>query len=874
MFTTIRRKQEPLPAGPIEIIAPRTNEDTLTAAESAFARSPSRGWLSFEIAADNQRNRFLLRAETPHSLESVRGACLSAWPQAELRDVTTEDDPALPREGEGIAGVCLHLSEPEYLPIRTFNSEASGARSSGSDPIPHLLAVLSALPDGWRAVAQLVVRGFLVRWGNKYVELANPRLEPPRQTENSGLSDMIPFMLGLFALVLGLKAYLWYREGEILKIYLMAAGVLGGLLLLVFLLHTLFRKQMPPDARLVSEKISSPGCVAALRLLVYAPDSVPYKEIERSALEIARAYQMYTHGMGNSLIPKYLSNRHLHPYRLGKLPVMGALNTHELAGLWHLPAEPERAPLLAQTASRTPSFLPETLSVGCPIGKTEYMGREIEVRLSDELLSTNVLVSGKTRRGKSSLLLNIIRHLAMDERTLLIVDPHSDLALASPEHVPSWRSRDVVFLDAAQSARPFGLNLLDAGLWGDRDTAVSNALLIFKYQFGSAWGKRMEDIFLAVLHTLYAANETLCERDPGGRDRQYTVLDGSDLISNPTFRENVLGLVRDSELVNWWRGYFRTLTPQQQKEYANPVQSKIHQFAAHTATRLILGQPRSTIAPLSWLDDAAVVIANTEEGTIGEDAASLIGATLINLMALLISGRNGNHTNPRVSIIADEFHTMAGANYERILTGLAKRGANLILATQSLMRVAAMDRAQGRGLLTTIFASLDGVFVFNSSADDSEYVVRELGSGLDCEDLVSLGTYRCYARVSWRGQRLPVFSVHLTPPTVGDMELAREIVSHSAQTYGRDCSAVERSRQLALGRIEQARKGVIEVEPGQQLRETAREGAQQVVDNEEGGPRARTRGKKRRSGTHGATMFNGTGSSPGTSDESETGSKS
>src|SRR5438128_9206632 len=74
---------------------------------------------------------------------------------------------------------------------------------------------------------------------------------------------------------------------------------------------------------------------------------------------------------------------------------------------------------------------------------------------------------------------------------------------------------------------------------------------------------------------------------------------------------------------------------------------------------------------------------------------------------------------------------MPGADYEAILSELAKYGANLILATQSLTRLETLDRDQGRSLRATVFANLDGLFAFHTSAEDARYLVRELGGEVD-----------------------------------------------------------------------------------------------------------------------------------------------
>ena len=191
----------------------------------------------------------------------------------------------------------------------------------------------------------------------------------------------------------------------------------------------------------------------------------------------------------------------------------------------------------------------------------------------------------------------------------------------------------------------------------------------------------------------------------------------------------------------------------------------------------------------------------------GEDTAALIGGTLINLVGLLIGEQAGLPEDRRrpATLIVDEFHTMPGADYEAILSELAKYGASLILATQSLARLEALDRDQGRSLRATVFANLDGLFAFHTSAEDARYLVRELGGEIDENDLLELGEHQCYAKLSAGGERLPAFSVSLDPPPVGDAAVREDLITLSAARYGRDASAVEGDLLSALARIEATR---------------------------------------------------------------------
>jgi hypothetical protein len=197
----------------------------------------------------------------------------------------------------------------------------------------------------------------------------------------------------------------------------------------------------------------------------------------------------------------------------------------------------------------------------------------------------------------------------------------------------------------------------------------------------------------------------------------------------------------------------------------------------------------------------------TGKGAVGEDTAALVGATLLNLVGLAVGAQAALPPGERraAALIVDEFHAMPGADYEAILAELAKYGASLVLATQSLARLDALDREHQRALRATVFANLDGLFAFHCSAEDARYLVRELGGAVDEEDLVSLGEHRCYARVSERGGRLPVVSLRLDPPPAPEPGLAAALAARSAARHARPVGAVDQEMAARLDAIATAR---------------------------------------------------------------------
>jgi hypothetical protein len=427
-----------------------------------------------------------------------------------------------------------------------------------------------------------------------------------------------------------------------------------------------------------------------------------------------------------------------------------------------------------------------------------------------QLLRRHLLAVAKTRRGKSSLLLRMVHHLMQaggDHRSVVLVDPHRDLAVSALGLVPRERQAEVVYLDVSNRRRPFGINLLDSGLGWDRDQAVGSALRIFRREFDGYWGPRMEDAFRFATLALFEANEALCAEDRRfGRGAQHTILDVPAVLERPGFRRHVLKKTSDPVIRQWFDGYFEPLERRYQLEIINPVQTKVHKYLGSHVTKCIVGQPRSTVDFRQLVADGKIVIVNLNAFDVGEDLAALIGGTLLNLAARAISAQALLPPAARkpVTLVVDEFHTIPGADYEQVLGELAKYGANVVLASQTLARLDRLTDAQRtRNLRASVFSNLDGLFAFHTSAEDATYLAEELGGGLDAQDLLELGHYQAYARVTdvRTGERLPAFSVQLDPPPEGSEHMATRLARLSAEQYGRDALDVELDLQSALERI-------------------------------------------------------------------------
>jgi hypothetical protein len=816
-----------------EVVTPRTNAATITAAEHLFAGMALGEPFGLEIAGEPHARRFVCRAASPTAEAHLRGLVQSAYPQAEVRPIGLLADPAHRRPAEQVLACTLELRGPLYLPIRILDdAEVDANRAAQADPLLGVLSAIGDLPSGWRAVRQLALEPAPEDWCRDFLRLAvqHPLAgeQAPRHTETSMAS--LGLLVALLLVVLFVyETYVLFQAGEWLSLAIRAVVTVLAGSLLPWLVRRLLTRPVY-DMALVREKVRRAAFRVQLRLAVFGPPEATTNELQSRLDRLAAVHRPYNLAAGNGFVARGLRLRGpaplADPRSLGSSARCPILNTRELAGLWHLPQAAADVPLLERTTARAFLPLPPAVARGCRLGVAEQHSQNVPVSIPDELTRRHLLLVAKTRRGKSTLLLRLATYAMAEpdphgrDRAVVLVDPHRDLVQAALGVVPAHRRSDVVALDLSDVAHPFGLNLLDAGLSWDRDRAVANALTIFRREWDQFWGPRMEDAFRFGLLTLFEANQTMCAADPvHGRDAQHTILDLPAVLCEPPFRKAVLELVADPAVRAWWTSYFEPLERRFQLEIVNPVLTKIHRFDGSQAARLVIGQPRSTIDPTAWLRDGAVVVVNTASGTVGNGTASLVGGTLLNLVALAVAGQATLESSARrpVTLVVDEFHTIPGADYEAILAEHSKYGANLVLATQTLSR---LDDPE-RDLRAVVFANLDGLFAFHCSAEDARYLVPELGGALDEQDLVELGEHQCYVRLSAGGRRLPTFSIRLEPPLASDAALRETLAAISAKRYGRAAALVEADRQSALARIAAARQPA----PAQEVVPVARSSA-------------------------------------------------
>ena len=799
----------------LAVTPPRAGERTLLGVENMLGSIAVPEPFSLELAADMDGVTLLARCLDD---EVVRGQLSAHYPQARIQKVEPDDDPLRLDEGERAWGMTLRADGPEYVPLRTFRDD--DLLDPGSDPLIALMGALSALEDGERVVARLLLRSLGPDWSQPHLEKAHkrPGMEPREpaytyQTKPLQMDGVTMAVLGLGALA-ALKGYLWVQDGEIWKAALLGTGTALGLLAggWAWWRWKKARKRVE-DPILIQEKVSRIAFDAELQVTAILPETTRLQRAAELLGPVAAAYRHFDNPAGarfkvGKVKPVVPDPSNLHPAGPGLFGRRSVMGVREIACLWHPPGAGDETPLVERSGAR--ALLPSAKGVrgGALVGDTTA-GKPRPIRFPDDLLRRHHLYVARTRMGKSTLMHHLVAHKmrekaeGRDPDAIIVIDPHTDLVAGLMEHVPEPLMDRVRLIDLSDETRSPGINLLDTRIFADRDRTADSVVRVAKGLW-EQWGPRMQSILEQTVKTLHEANEQV------EAERQYTILDGLRLLSNDPFRNSVLKKVSDPYLLEWWARDFGSWHRQYRAEALAPVQTRLSYYASSKRARAILGQRRSTIDLRRTIHDGGVLLVSTSQGTVGRDVAALVGASLLNLVDAVIREQGSLPLSRRrgALVVVDEMQSMPGVDYESMLSELGKFGASFVLATQSLAKLDDLSPT----MRDTLLANVGCLAVFQVAGNDARTLVWELGKDRVTEDdITSLPVHHCYVRATVGKERMPAFSMMVRKPEEGEADTADRIRAAAA-------AYTVPARQIAYGdaegdlKVEEFRRGVDELE--------------------------------------------------------------
>lgn len=526
------------------------------------------------------------------------------------------------------------------------------------------------------------------------------------------------------------------------------------------------------EAAAQREKTAEPAVWAVCRIGAEAPTRERARHLVR---QVEGAFHP-TSAPGASLrrrwVPEVIAARRLRRRAVPLLSWPMLLNAKELAAVSGLPMGELTLAGLELAGTRQLPPAPSVPRRGRVVGRASSPGNERSVALSVTESLKHLHVIGPTGVGKSTLLLNLIVGDMAAGRGVVVVDPKGDLAHDVLDRLPKRRLRDLVLLDPNDAKRPVGFNVL-AQAGATPEMAADQVVAIFRQLYSAFWGPRTDDILRAALLTLL--------REPG-----MTLAEVPLLLTDERFRRRLTGTLDDYVLEGFW-GWYEALSPGERAQATGPVLNKLRTFLLRRRVRNVIGQSESTFSLESVLAERKILIVNLAKGRLGEDAAALLGATVLSALWQAVQARASMPASERAPFFAfiDEFqdYLRLPTNLADVLAQARSYGFGLTLSHQHLGQLPAEVR---HGVL----ANARSKVVFQAASDDARVLAREFQPYLTPTDLQGLGAYEAIFAAS-AGARVAPPATIVTKPPPAPTDCADTARVLSRQRYGRDAIEVE-----------------------------------------------------------------------------------
>jgi hypothetical protein len=688
--------------------------------------------ISLEIA--NIQNVISFYVVCPQRLRNlVEGQVYAQYPGVEIERVEDYADPRYAkvrqaRQGSSVVeesryahfengvGLEMELEGPDFDPIKRYPQFEDRIARVYVDPMAGITSSLSKLNNPNDQVwLQLVLRPLPDKWRLWYTRSA--------WIMNQGVFGNIEILQDRYADVLCTrKMYLRVIFFPLYFIFWIKAVFSGtgkdpfAMLnaekseLLDEATSKMHEKETADTARM--DKIVKLMYEVNLRV-VYVPKEKNDETSEAKLQEILGSFKQFNLPFLNGITDRefVMDASIVEKFRMRWMQDPMALNSEELATIWHLPNQLVQTPNICWVRSRKlepPSELPTTANTDLAdltlLGKTDFRSDHHEFGIRSQDRRRHVYVIGKTGMGKSTLLENMIYSDILAGKGVGVIDPHGDLADRILDFIPSHRTNDVVIIDPSDREFPVAFNMLD-NLDPSLNSIVCSGLVgIFKKLYAESWGPRLEHILRNTILTLLETPNA-------------TMLGITRMLQDYDYRQKIIKKIEDPIVKNFWLSEFERLTEKQRMEAISPVLNKVGQFLSSSIVRNIVGQPKSEIDLRFAMDHQRIVIVNLSKGKIGEDNSALLGSMIITKFQLDAMSRANIPERDRVDfyLYIDEFQNFATDAFATILSEARKYKLNLTIANQYIAQMPDEVR-------DAVFGNVGSLLSFQLGFDDAEHL--------------------------------------------------------------------------------------------------------------------------------------------------------
>lgn len=510
--------------------------------------------------------------------------------------------------------------------------------------------------------------------------------------------------------------------------------------------------------------------VASLRLGAWAAKRTRARQLLRRGLAPLHIVSSPEASLRRSGLPSLVAARSLVvPARVGVVSL--SVSVSELTALLGMPIGAPALPGLPASSSRQLPVSPLLPTSGAVVAYSNFPGQdERALRFDLGSLPYGTWLLGPTGSGKSTMLLHLITHCARLGGTVIVFDPKNDLVRDAVDVLPRERHEDLVVIDPGD-ATPVGLNLL--AHTGDAERATDHLVGTLVKLFGSTnVGPRSQQLLRLTLLTL-------------ARDPRHTLLEVPRMWSDEAFRRRVVATLDDPVTLEPFWARFEALSAAERAQHVLPAENKLSALLARPALRNMVAQSGG-LDLAALVSQNKVVMISLGKGSIGADAASLLGSVTLTKLWLALTARVGLASTQRrpVLLVLDELADYAELPWSigEMFAQARGLGVGLVVANQHAAQLPA-------ALVKDLMANARTKACFGLSPADARLLADELAP-LTADDLQGLERYEVALRLCHEGRNLPVATgVTLPPPApTGLGDEARDL---SRQRYGKPRAEVE-----------------------------------------------------------------------------------
>lgn len=550
--------------------------------------------------------------------------------------------------------------------------------------------------------------------------------------------------------------------------------------------------------KFMQEKAKKQMYKTVVRIITTAPSKI---EAQTQNINIQSAFSQYNDPSLNQFVRKKLTHKaHLlrsYMFRVDMFSLLDGkniyLNTEEISSLYHFPSilynKTPTIDWLAYKIAPAPSGIP---TEGLYLGYNLYRGQKTPIFMTNTDRFRHFYVIGQTGTGKSSVFKNMIYQDLEAGRGICVVDPHGDLVENILEYIPKSRAEDVVYFNPGDTERPMGLNLLEGDTPEEQDFIALEAMNIMIKLYGEEiFSPRLQDYFRNACLTLME------DQEEGG-----AITDVVRLFTDETWQKYKVAKVKNPIVNSFWNKQMAATGAREKQEMIPYFAAKFGAFVTNTLMRNVIGQVKSSFNFADIMNNNKILLVNLSKGQVGDLNAQLLGMIIVSKLQVAAMRRAHQPEAERNDffLYIDEFQNFVTDSIESILSEARKYRLSLNMAHQYINQLV---KGQDAKIRDAVFGNVGTMMSYKISAQDSEYMGKEMAPVFTDQDLINLDAFKGVMKLSVNNKPTQAFSINVIPPWENpyksNKRLAEALKQLSRLKYGRDKEFVTREILARIG---------------------------------------------------------------------------